>query len=1387
MEKQLQLIMYAIFMVLTSLTAYGQNVNDQFEIDGITYKITALINFPSPTNSPHFSVPGRVEVVSYNPSFVIGTEVTIPAKVNDQSTDYNEYWVTKIGDNAFEAKGLTSVDIPYTVTGIGNNAFLNNQLTEVLIPSRVNSIGASAFQGNPLETVIARSHNRPNLVNENAFGEISDRIQINLLVPAGRFEHYSNNGWDGFKPADPGPDPDPGTFTADGFTYAITAISQGEVEIASYDFSFGTEVTVPQTVDHNGIEYKVTAIGYRAFNGDGKADADKLTSVNFTPPSNVTSIGEDAFWKNKLTGHIEIPESVTSLEQRAFGNNKEMTGVTLPSGITRIERWTLGGNDLRDVVIPANVEHIDYQAFYNNRNLSTVTVQRNPPTTLHANAFNDQANVRMVFDLVVPFDAIQAYENSGWTGLASITAGVFNQDGIKYGIVDTPDEATVIYGSNLNPRILAEVDVEGFGFSRSVPVTAIGDSAFDNRDIQTILIPETVKSIGPRAFYSQHIFRVITLADEPPELHDDAFLPLRRPFIEVFVPKDRVQAYIAAGWIGFKSVRTPLGKLHNNEGFIWEVTSIRPNEVELVKFVGKKEYNKPYPETLEDLFGTEGHVEIPSEISYHQNKDGNMYTVTSIGDNVFTGDVHWNPTADPLKSVDIPDTVTQIGDCAFCGNELPSVVIPASVESIGKDAFSDNKLTRVEIPDGVTHIGNSAFAQNRLTRVDISGSVESIGNNAFENNELTRVEIPDGVTHIGDSAFAQNLLTEVDISGSVTSIGEHAFTDNRLTSVTTPANVRTIDGWVYGQNQLTEVTIPGNVRTIDLYAFQGNPDLHLVTVEADNPPSLHELAFANADRGQIDLVVPFGKRQEYLDNGWHGFRSISYGIFTVDNIKYGITTRTEVMVVDYTGTDTAVTIPETADNGQYIYDVITIGESAFQNKGLAHVGIPVSVTSIGELAFGDNQLTGLAIPGSVESIGGRAFYNNPDLGLVKVEANDPPVLNATAFANANRHQIDLVVPTGKRQDYLDNGWNGFKSIKEEIGVSIDAPAETVNLSPFTVTFRFDLDVTGFTVDDIDLGGNATADHFTGSGSIYTVEVTPTSCNGAIAIDVPANAVDMPNFTNLQATATVTVEEDPNYLVAIARDIIVQLDADGQATILPEDVDNGSAHGCGNTPELSLDRDAFTCDDVGTPVTITLTADQGTESATATATVTVEEDPNYLVAIAKDITVQLDAGGQVTILPEDVDNGSVYGCGNTPELSLDRDAFTCDDVGTPVTVILTANHGTESTTATALVTVEAATGSCSKSPLVNFNRGFSPNGDGSGDTLVIEGLEKYRNNVLSIYDLSQRLLFSAHYGGPGDGWDGTDKRGLVPVGSYVCVIDYNEPGLGHEAKMIYVNY
>src|SRR5690606_28526130 len=108
-------------------------------------------------------------------------------------------------------------------------------------------------------------------------------------------------------------------------------------------------------------------------------------------------------------------------------------------------------------------------------------------------------------------------------------------------------------------------------------------------------------------------------------------------------------------------------------------------------------------------------------------------------------------------------------------------------------------------------------------------------------------------------------------------------------------------------------------------------------------------------------------------------------------------------------------------------------------------------------------------------------------------------------------------------------------------------------------------------------------------------------------------------------------------IAIAKDITVQLDASGTATITAADIDNGSNDACG-VASLSIDISEFGCDNVrANTVTLTVTDNNGNVS-TATAIVTVEDNVNP-VAIAKDITVQLDANGTVTITAADIDNGS----------------------------------------------------------------------------------------------------------------------------------------------------
>ncbi len=116
--------------------------------------------------------------------------------------------------------------------------------------------------------------------------------------------------------------------------------------------------------------------------------------------------------------------------------------------------------------------------------------------------------------------------------------------------------------------------------------------------------------------------------------------------------------------------------------------------------------------------------------------------------------------------VNIPDSVTSIGNWAFCRcNNLTSVTIPDSVTSIGGSAFENcSNLTNVIIGNGVMSIYDfTFFGCDRLTSVTIGNSVTSIDLGAFYDcNGLTNISIPDSVTRIGKCAFyGTNLKSKV--------------------------------------------------------------------------------------------------------------------------------------------------------------------------------------------------------------------------------------------------------------------------------------------------------------------------------------------------------------------------------------------------------------------------------------------------------------------------------------------------------------------------------------------------------------------------------------------------------------------------------------------------
>ena len=170
-------------------------------------------------------------------------------------------------------------------------------------------------------------------------------------------------------------------------------------------------------------------------------------------------------------------------------------------------------------------------------------------------------------------------------------------------------------------------------------------------------------------------------------------------------------------------------------------------------------------------------------------------------------------------------------------------------------------------------------------------------------------------------------------------------------------------------------------------------------------------------------------------------------------------------------------------------------------------------------------------------------------------------------------------------------------------------------------------------------------------------------------------------------------DDTEPPVAVCQNITVQLDASGSVTIAATDVDGGSTDNVGIV-SYSIDIDTFSCAEVG-PNTVTLTVtDAAGNSDTCTATVTVE-DNIAPTAVCQNITLQLDATGNVIITASDIDNGSTDNCGIT-SLSVSPASFTCADIGAnTVTLTVTDVNGNNST-CTATVTVEdnvAPTATC----------------------------------------------------------------------------------------------
>lgn len=174
----------------------------------------------------------------------------------------------------------------------------------------------------------------------------------------------------------------------------------------------------------------------------------------------------------------------------------------------------------------------------------------------------------------------------------------------------------------------------------------------------------------------------------------------------------------------------------------------------------------------------------------------------------------------------LPAKLKRMGVCAFsyCSGFTGSLSIPQGITALPSEAFHNCGFNgTLTLHDGITNIANDAFANCHFKgELHLPKSLKVISENAFCNNDFSgTLTLPSTLTHIGSNAFAYNwrLMGILDIPQEVESIGENAFSNCKmLEGIIFPESMETIRQGAfnecYGINSIIcKGTMPAHIES----------------------------------------------------------------------------------------------------------------------------------------------------------------------------------------------------------------------------------------------------------------------------------------------------------------------------------------------------------------------------------------------------------------------------------------------------------------------------------------------------------------------------------------------------------------------------------------------
>ena len=536
-------------------------------------------------------------------------------------------------------------------------------------------------------------------------------------------------------------------------------------------------------------------------------------------PDRVTTIGEKAFYGRTGLTSIVIPAGVTEIGEAAFAYCENLKMVTCMSEEPfRFAETSFEAIPYDDavLVVPSEAAKTKYEEANYLDYFGSIVVGKSGVVTNGVNWVlysNDNGYTLEISGK----GAMADYEKESAVPWSKYNVGedIFNKINkvvVKEGITHIGSYCFANLGYYLGVDGAIEVEM-----SLPYDLKTIASEAFTySYGLKSLELPNYVESIGNRVFYG---------------CHNLASIVIDQSGVSVKVYDVKGNCIIANNVVvyGCYTATIPEGvKSIGSHAFAGQkrLKSITiPSSVESIKY-------------LEEEFGAFAYSDLES-ITFAEGSQ-----LKSISPYAFF-------YCDALKSIDLPNSLTTIGDGAFLEcYALESVTLGSSVETIGASAFNCAPISSIIIPASVKSIGNWTFADCRaLESVTFAegSQLTSIGDNAFNTcSALSSITLPNTVTTVGAKAFHYcTKLESATLSNSMEAIPDNMFYNcAQLKEITIPESVTSIGEYAfYNCASLKNITIGKSVESIGAWAFSAIPQAATITWLAYDMPTLGYQAF----------------------------------------------------------------------------------------------------------------------------------------------------------------------------------------------------------------------------------------------------------------------------------------------------------------------------------------------------------------------------------------------------------------------------------------------------------------------------------------------------------------------------------------------------------------